>query len=106
VSETANVTAPIVAALEKAGYFVLRLNAGTAKRGKYYIKLCPEGTADILLCPPHRAPIWIETKTEDGSTKPKRAAKQAEFAYSVEAIGHMYIKATSLKDVLEALNGR
>lgn len=106
MSETQSTTRPIQEALEKAGYFCMRLNSGVAKRGKYYIKLCPEGTADLLLCPPHQAPIWIETKTEDGNTKPDRAKKQAEFAYDVESLGHRYIKATSLDDVLAVLKGK
>ena len=103
MSETSSVTKPIQDALKEAGYFVMRLNSGLVKMGGRRIRLCPEGTADLLLCPPHQPPIWIETKVEGNRTKPQRIAKQAEFAYSVETIGHLYVRATCLDDVLAVL---
>ena len=103
MSETSNVTKPILEALTKAGYFCMRLNSGSARIGKYWVKLCPPGTADILLCPPFAAPIWVETKAAKGHTNPEQIKAQAEFAYKVETIGHQYVRATSLDDVLEVL---
>lgn len=106
MSETGNVTAPILAALTKAGYFCMRLNSGMAKIGRHYVKLCPKGTADILLCPPFQPCVWIETKTEKGHTNPEQVKAQAEFAFRVEALGHSYLRATKLDDVLAVLNSR
>jgi len=103
MSETSNLTGPILKALNNAGYFAMRLNSGSAKRGKYWIQLCPRGTADILLCPPHRAPIWIETKSEDGHTNPEQVMAQANFAYAVESLGHKYVRVTCLDDVLRVI---
>ena len=103
MSESSAVTAPIIAALKDAGYFVLRLNSGRVRQGKYWIQLCPEGTADILLCPRDSMPIWIETKVKGGWTKPERREKQDEFRRSVEGLGHIYVRAESLDDVLAAL---
>jgi len=103
VSETSGVTKPIREALEEAGYFVMRLNSGVAKVAGRRIRLCPKGTADLLLCPPHKLPVWIETKTEKGRTNPEQIKAQADFAYKVEALGHRYVRATSLDDVLGVL---
>ncbi len=103
MSETSAVTGPIIAALKDAGYFVLRLNSGRVRQGKYWIQLCPEGTADILLCPRDRPCYWIETKVKGGWTKPERRQKQDEFRRSVEGLGHVYVRAESLDDVLTAL---
>jgi len=103
VSESSGVTKPIREALERAGYFVMRLNSGVAKMAGRRIKLCPKGTADLLLCVPYKLPIWIETKTPKGKTNPEQVQAQAEFAYTVEALGHKYVRATKLDDVLEAL---
>lgn len=103
MTETSKLTGPIVDALKKAGYFAMRLNSGSAKRGKYWVQLCPKGTADILVCPPFRPPIWVETKTEDGHTNPEQVLAQQNFAYLVESLGHTYVRATSLDDVLRVL---
>lgn len=104
MSETSSLTGPIVKALEKAGYFCMRLNSGSAKRGNRYIQLCPAGTADILLCLPGRMPCWIETKTEKGRTNPEQVRNQAKFRDDVERLGHTYIRAVSLDDVLAAID--
>lgn len=103
MSETKSITGPIVKALTRAGYFAMRLNSGAARQGKYWIQLCPKGTADILLCQPYKPPMWIETKTAEGHTNPEQVKAQAEFAYTVEALGHKYVRATSLDDVLQAM---
>jgi len=100
VSETQSVTKPIQDALTNAGYFCMRLNSGLIKSGKRFIRLCPAGTADLVLYVPHRLPIWIETKREKGKTNPEQRIAQQNFAYLVEALGHDYIRATSLDDVL------
>lgn len=86
-----------------AGYFCLRLNSGLIKSGSRYIRLCPAGTADLLLCPANKLPIWIETKTLKGRTNKEQLRDQGAFRERVVRLGHQYIRATSLDDVLEAL---
>ena len=103
MSETKQVTKPILDALTDAGYFAMRLNSGVAKKGKYFIYLCPAGTADIVLFMPNKAPVWIETKTVDGYTNPAQVEAQWNFRMKVQALGHLYIRATKLDDVLAAL---
>ncbi len=51
MSETANVTRPIQEALEKAGYMCLRLNSGTAQKGKYFIQALPQGNGGPAFVP-------------------------------------------------------
>ena len=103
MSETQSTTRPIQEALEKAGYFCMRLNSGVAKVAGRRIRLCPKGTADLLVCPPYKMPIWCETKTVGGRTNPEQVKAQADFAYKVESLGHRYIRVTSLDDVLGVL---
>jgi hypothetical protein len=103
MSETSNITRPILEALTKAGYFVLRLNSGVAKMGRYRVKLCPVGTADLVVFPPHALPLWIETKAVKRDHHRNTREAQAEFAFKVEALGHKYVIARSLDDVLEKL---
>lgn len=105
MSETSTVTGPIVKALNQAGYFAMRLNSGSAKRGKFWIQLCPAGTADVLVCAPNRLPIWIETKAAKGHTNPEQVKAQGDFRDQVVALGHTYLIARSLDDVLEILRG-
>lgn len=103
MSETSSITKPILDALEQLGIFALRLNSGVAKKGRYYIKLCPAGTADIVAYPSGKV-LWIETKEErDLKRKGDTATAQEEFRQRVERLGHKYIRATKLEDVLNAL---
>lgn len=103
MSETSGITGPILEAFTKMGIFAMRLNSGTAKKGRYYIKLCEAGTADILAFPPKWV-LWVETKKqEELKRKGQTATKQDEFRQKVEALGHKYIRATSLDDVLNEL---
>lgn len=103
MSESKSLTTPIVEAMQKAGYFCMRLNSGMAKIGKHYIRLCPKGTADIAIYLPNRPPIWCETKTADGHTNREQIEAQSKFRDDVEALGHTYVRATSLDQVLLAV---
>jgi len=103
MSETSNLTGPILEALTKAGIFAMRLNSGTAKRGRYYIKLCPPGTADVVAFMPNRV-IWVETKEpRDLNRKGSTADAQGAFRATVEMLGHTYVRATCLADVMRVL---
>ena len=103
MSETSSLTGPIVEAFSKMGIFAMRLNSGTAKRGRYYIKLCPPGTADVIAFPFNRV-LWVETKEmRDLNRKGSTAEAQAAFRATVESLGHLYVRATCLDDVLAVL---
>lgn len=103
MAETSSVTRPIADALTKAGYMVLRLNSGTVKMGSRRIRLCPAGTADLMVLVPQGRAIFIETKTEDGRTNKEQLEAQALFKDKVEARGFTYVRATNLDQVLAAL---
>ena len=81
----------------------MRLNSGLVKMGGRRIRLCPAGTADLVLYLPNRLPVWIETKTLKGRTNPEQLAAQGAFRDKVEALNHTYVRATSLDAVLEAI---
>lgn len=89
--------------LAKSGLHYLRLNSGIVKVRGGFMHLCPEGTADFLICCPD--PRWVELKAPGQTTKKVRAQKQAEFAGKVQALGHRHIQATSLEQVIEFVTG-
>lgn len=106
MSETKNVTKPILEALTKAGYFAMRLNSGRIKsRSGGWIMLCPEGTADLVIYPHKCLPVWIETKDPKGRTAKDQLEAQARFRETVQSLGHSYVRATCLDDVLTIIRG-
>jgi len=115
MSETKELTRPLIDALNQTGGWAERMNSGTIRLPGRSIHMHGEGTADILFFPRHPnqprglaggycRPIWIETKTPAGKTAKKRIEAQAAFRAKVEALGHRYIKVTSVQQGLnEAL---
>lgn len=83
---------------------VLRLNSGRVKVRGGFMHLCPEGTADYLVCDPQ--PHWIELKAPGQTTLKARAEKQAEFAAKVQALGHRHAVCKSVEDVAQFLGSR
>ena len=87
--------------LKQSGREWLRLNSGIIKSGRRFIHLCPSGTADIVVfCPDVR---WIELKA--GRTNKEQLEAQEAFRERVTAIGHKYLRATSLPEVVEFIGG-
>jgi hypothetical protein len=85
--------------LKQTGKPHLRLNSGIIKSGRRFIHLCPSGTADIVVfCPDTR---WVELKA--GKTNREQREAQEGFRERMEAIGHRYLRATSLDEVIEFL---
>ena len=105
MSETSEITGPLIKALNQTGGYAIRMNSGKAKRGKYFIQLHEAGTADIMFFPrtsctgEPKQPVWIETKIgEYGQT-----ADQRIFQLKVESLGHRYILAKSIDEGLAVL---
>jgi len=107
MSETSELTGPLIKALNQTGGLALRMPVGKLQKGRHWVQMHEEGTADILFFPrwnPNdRSPVWIETKDPKGTTAKKRKAKQAEFRAQVENLGHRYILARTIDEGLEAL---
>jgi hypothetical protein len=83
--------------LKVSGREWLRLNSGIIKSGRRFIHLCPAGTADIVVfCPDVR---WIELKR--GKTNREQKEAQDAFRERMEAIGHRYLRATTLDEVID-----
>jgi hypothetical protein len=108
MSETSEITRPLIDALNQTGGMALRMNSGKVKVARGFVQLHEEGTADILFFPRRiwtgtttLAPVWIETKDPKGKTAKKRVEKQAAFKAKVEALGHRYFMATSVQQGLD-----
>ena len=109
MSETKDLTTPLINALNQTGGWAERMNSGIARKGKYTVHLHGKGTADILFFPRPNPlngvvkVIWIETKQPKGSTHKEQVQAQANFKEKVESLGHYYLRVTSIQECMEAL---
>ena len=103
MSETSEITRPLIDALNQTGGMALRMNCGTIRLPGRTIKLHDKGTADILFFPRLNnlngvvKVIWLENKVG----KYGQNADQRLFQLNVEAQGHRYILATSVQQGLD-----
>ena len=100
MSETREVTNPLVKMLNQAGIFAMRLNSGKVKVKGGWMHLCPSGTADIIAFPKHKPITWVETKLEKGKQRPE----QKTFQEVVESLGHRYVLARSINEGFDGVN--
>ena len=103
MSETSTLTGPLLAMYEQAGALAFRMQSGRIQKGRNWIWMCKEGTADILVFPRKGGIVWVETKDAKGTTHKRRREKQDEFRVLVESMGQRYIRATSLDEGMQAL---
>ena len=112
MSETSELTRPLIDELNKMGGLAMRMNSGKVRVKGGFMQLHGKGTADILFFPKESAPyypdcipppVWIETKNyRRDSHKAQREAQEA-FRARVEALGHRYIHAITIEEGLAAL---
>lgn len=103
MSETSELTGPLLRMYRKAGALAFRMQSGRVKVARGWLMLHAEGTADLLVFPRHAPPTWVETKTPHGKTAKERAKNQAEFAELVRQNGHRYMLVRTIDEGLEAL---
>lgn len=106
MSETNSLTAPLVKMIKQMGHMVLRMNSGTMKKGKHWVKLHDAGTADLLVFRRDKPVLWLETKkpkSEGGHTNREQLEAQEDFRLRVEMIGHVYRRITTIDEGLEAV---
>ncbi len=106
MSETSTVTAPLVKMIKQMGHMVLRMNSGTMKKGKHWVKLHEAGTADLLVFRRNKPVLWLETKkpkSDGGHTNREQLEAQEDFRMRVENIGHEYRRIDSIDAGLEAI---
>jgi hypothetical protein len=110
MSENRDLTRPLIDALNKTGGLAMRMNSGKVRVKGGFMQLHEKGTADILFFPRprwtldfaiERCPVWIETKS--GHSNKEQIENQAAFREKVEALGHRYIRATTIDEGLAAL---
>ena len=103
MSETSTLTGPLLKMYKQAGALAFRMPVGKIQKGKYWIQMCEEGTADILVFPRSGPVTWVETKDPEGATKKSRKEAQEAFRQRVEALGHRYILAKTIDEGMTAL---
>jgi hypothetical protein len=78
-----------------------RMNAGKVKVRGGWMRLCSEGTADLLIFIKGMPPKWVELKA--GVTAKDHAESQAAFAESMQGFGHHYRQCRSVEEVAQFL---
>lgn len=103
MSESSEITGPLVKMIRQMGIFCERMNSGKVKVRGGWMQLHSPGTADILVCRRGRV-VWLETKTDKGHTNPEQVENQAEFKRRVMELGHEYYRITSIDEGLTVMN--
>jgi len=101
VSETQEITGPLVRMINQMGHFALRMNSGMVRVKGGFMHLHDKGTADILVFFRSGRVVWLETKDPKGITQKQRIADQAAFGEKVRGMGHEYYIVNSIDEGLE-----
>ena len=102
MSETSEITGPLLKMLNQAGHMAMRMPVGKVQKGKHWVQMHEEGTADLLVFPRKGGVVWLETKHPTGSTRKSRREAQDAFRQRVEALGHRYWRITTLDEGVSA----
>ncbi len=103
MSESSELTWPLVKMIRHMGILCERMNSGKVKVRGGYMQLHTAGTADVL-CFPRGRIVWLETKDANGHTNKEQVEAQAAFRDRVLALGHEYHRITSLDEGINAIN--
>jgi hypothetical protein len=94
----ATVQARIKEYLDTRGIYYQRTNSGMVQKGKHWIKLCDEGTPDLIIC--YRGfLLGCETKTVVGKVTPEQAYQHV----LIERSGGFVLVPRSLDAFIEGL---
>ena len=104
MSETSDLTGPLLRMYKQAGALAFRMQAGRIQVGAHWVHLAESGTADILVFSRSGRIIWVETKDPTGSTKKSRREQQDAFRARVEGFGHRYLKVKTISEGMAALD--
>lgn len=105
MSETSEVTRPLLDALRALGLWAVRMQSGRVKsKGGGWIHLSPAGTPDIIGCFPDGRMFAVETKRScrDGCPCPSCTA-QRRVRVDLERSKVLYVFARSADGALQAL---
>lgn len=99
MSETSELTGPLLRMIRETGIWATRLQCGRVRVRGGWMYLCPAGTTDILSLP-DRGPTWLETKIPKTG---KQTPDQVKFQEIVEGLGMRYVIVRTIDEGLEAL---
>lgn len=102
MSESSEITGPLIKMIRQMGILCLRMNSGKVKVRGGWMQLHEKGTADIL-CFPRGRVVWIETKDVVKDFHKEQREAQGSFRDTVVAIGHEYHLVRSIDEGLEAV---
>ncbi len=105
MSESSELTGPLVKMIRQMGILCERMNSGKVKVRGGWMQLHSAGTADVL-CFPRGRVVWIEIKDARGHTNKEQVEAQAAFRDKVLELGHEYARITSIDQGLEAVRGK
>jgi hypothetical protein len=98
MSETEDLTGPLLKMLRQCGVWATRMQSGVVKVKGGWCHMSPKGTADILARPGGRV-VWIETKIG----KYGQSEDQKTFQCLVEHMGDKYVIARTIDEGIEAI---
>ena len=87
MSESSEITGPLVKMIRQMGIFCERMNSGKVKVRGGWMQLHSAGTADILAFPRGRV-VWLETKDVAKDYHKEQREAQEAFRERVIALGH------------------
>lgn len=102
MSESSEITGPLVKMIRQMGIMCERMNSGKVKVRGGWMQLHSPGTADILAFPRGRV-VWLETKNVKKDYHKEQQEAQAEFSERVMALGHEYATIRTIDEGLEVL---
>ena len=102
MSESSEITGPLVKMIREMGIMAERMNSGRVKVRGGWMQLHTAGTADILAFPAGRV-LWMETKQPKGHTNKEQLDNQDEFERKVKALGHEYHRVTSIDQGIDLI---
>ena len=87
MSESSEITGPLVKMIRQMGILCERMNSGKVKVRGGWMQLHSPGTADILAFP-HGRVVWMETKDVKKDYHKEQREAQESFRERVIALGH------------------
>ena len=90
----------IIACAEAMGAKVYRMNAGRVRVRNGWMRLCEDGTPDLLTVWPHGVSLWVEVKRPGEEPTDAQRSRHRE----LRALGHAVAVCESTEQFVEAMD--